>query len=135
MLCSDRLENRRTGIISKLDEDMKDDFCTEVDLVSISGEDNRGDGPLVEEFEENITHLLERDGLYARMPNNLGYESDDRLERVLFNQFPQHPGDAIGVHHITIPIRLPVFEKRIRVRLGVHMGNKGSLSLDFEWLG
>ena len=119
VLRSDRLGNRCIGAISKgftLDEDMKNGLGTEVGLVPVSREDNRGDGSLIEAFEESVVHLLERDKLYTRMPNNLGYESSDSLDCILLDRLFQHPGDTIGVYRVTVPIRVSVLEEWIEVR-------------------
>jgi hypothetical protein len=138
VLRSDRLGNCHVGIIPKaftLDEDMEDGLGAEVGLVSVSREDNRGDGSLIEAFKEGVVHLLKRDGLYTRMPNDLGHKPDNGLERVLLDRLLQHPSDTIGVHHVTVPIRVSVSEDRTGVRCEGPHGQQGISTFRFGAAG
>ena len=120
---------------------MKEGLGAEVGLVFELWDHYWTTGRTVETFDHGVVESLQRSGLYVGMPNDIGDELHDNRDDVRICGPIEHPGYALRVQHVALPVRLLVephgwvVERTGHSQLGmVATGRSDTLTLIRPWL-
>ena len=103
----DRLEHSRVKFVVDalaLDGEVEECLGAEVCLVPELGDHHKRSGWRVETFKYGVVKPFEWSGWDAIVPNDLGDELHDIQHNVFIRGLLEHPGDAIRIQHVTVPI-------------------------------
>ena len=87
---------------------MEEGLGAEVRFVPELVDHNRRSGRAIKTFDHRVVESFQRSGPDARVPNDVGNEPHDGHDGVRIHRPIEHPGDALRIQHVPIPVGLLV---------------------------
>ena len=95
-----------------LDGKVEERFGAEVGLVPEFRDNNWTSRRSVEAFEHRVVKSFQWGGSNAGVPNDLRDEPHDSHDYVRVHRHLEHPGDAVRIQHVAVPISFLIEERR-----------------------